>query len=263
MFNHKRALKMNKILLVLVALVFPATVSAWTLPPVASKMHIQYTGTINLNLPAQVYNVDVFDITAAQITTLHNNGKYVICYFSAGSWEDWRPDAAAFPASVKGNPLDDWEGEKWVDVRALSTLIPIMTERMRMGKNKGCDAFDPDNVDGYRVENNSGFPLTWADQQNYNFALTSVAHYTFNKAIGLKNTLDLVDTLVPFYDFAVNEQCYEFGECAALDPFIAASKQVFQIEYTGTQSAICADALAHGRSAQKKSLALNASGNQC
>jgi hypothetical protein len=254
---------MNKIIIALTLAFFALSASAWNLPPSGSKMHIQYTGTINLNLPAQVYNVDVFDITAAKIATLHANNKYVICYFSAGSWEDWRPDAAAFPEAVKGNPLDGWEGERWLDVRALSTLIPIMTERMRMGKNKGCDAFDPDNVDGYRPENNSGFPLTWADQQNYNFALTSVAHTTFNKAIGLKNTLDLVGTLVPFYDFAVNEQCHEYNECAALDPFIAAGKQVFQIEYTGTLSAICNAAAAAGRSAQKKSLALNASGTQC
>ena len=36
---------------------------------------------------------------------------------------------------------------------------------------------------------------------------------------------------LPPADFAVNEQCHEFDECAALSPFIAANKPVFNAEY--------------------------------
>ncbi len=240
---------------------FTTTTSAWNLPPSGSKMHIQYAGTINLNLPAQVYNVDLFDTTAAQIATLHANNKYVICYFSAGSWEDWRPDASDFPPAVIGKAMDGWAGERWLDVRAVSALIPIMTERMSLGVQKGCDAFDPDNVDGYT--NSTGFKRTATDQKNYNTALTNVAHYTFGKAIGLKNTTDLVPDLVDFYDFTVNEQCHEYKECGTLKPFVDAGKPVYQIEYKGTLSSICKAANAAGRSTQKKKLSLNASGTQC
>lgn len=53
----------------------------------------------------------------------------MICYFSAGSWEDWRPDAGQFPDSVKGNNLEDWPGEKWLDIRQIDVLAPIMGAR--------------------------------------------------------------------------------------------------------------------------------------
>lgn len=36
--------------------------------------------------------------------------------FSAGTKEDWRPDADDFPAEALGEPLGDWEGEVWADV---------------------------------------------------------------------------------------------------------------------------------------------------
>ena len=33
------------------------------------------------------------------------------------------------------------------------------------------------------------------------------------------------------FDFAVNEQCAQYGECADLTPFIEAGKAVFHVEY--------------------------------
>lgn len=44
-------------------------------------------------------------------------GRKVICYFSAGSYENWRPDRHDFPSDVLGNNLEHWEGEKWLDIR--------------------------------------------------------------------------------------------------------------------------------------------------
>ena len=73
---------------------------------------------------------------------------------SAGSWEDWRSDASDFPDDVKGNGLSGWPGEKWLDVRQLSVLSPIMAARMDIAVAKGCDGVDPDNMDGYT--NNNG-----------------------------------------------------------------------------------------------------------
>jgi hypothetical protein len=49
--------------------------------------------------------------------------------------------------------------------------------------------------------------------------------------IGLKNSLDIVDTVAPYMDFAVNEQCAQLNECAAYDRFLASGKPVFRIEY--------------------------------
>ena len=92
---------------------------------------------------------------------------------NAGGWEDWRSDADAFPAPVLGEPLDDWEGERWLDTRQLDVLLPIMTARLDACAAKGCDAVDPDNVDGYGAE--TGFDLTRADTVAYVRALAEAA----------------------------------------------------------------------------------------
>jgi hypothetical protein len=45
-------------------------------------------------------------------------------------------------------------------------LEPIMAARFRIYKEKGFDAVEPDNMEGY--SNDSGFPLTAAEQLTYN-----------------------------------------------------------------------------------------------
>lgn len=54
---------------------------------------------------------------------------------------------------------------------------------------------------------------------------------SLNLAIGLKNSNELISTFVSKVQFAVNEQCLEYYECDDWNPFIAASKPVFHVEY--------------------------------
>ncbi len=42
------------------------------------------------------------------IETLRNSGRITICYFSAGSYEDWRPDAASFTEVMLSKKMDGW-----------------------------------------------------------------------------------------------------------------------------------------------------------
>jgi len=232
----------------------PSTGSHWQ-PEPGLKWHIQYTGTLNASLNVDVYNIDLFDTSAATISTLKSKGKHVICYFSAGSYENWRADTGKFPASVLGQNLDGWPGEKWLDVRKLDILIPIMRARMQMAVTKGCHAVDPDNVDGY--SNKTGFPLSYNDQLAYNIALTEAAH-DLGLAIGLKNNLDQIKDLVTHYDFAVNEECFQWGECDTLKPFVNAGKPVFGIEYNPSSSSFCPKANSMNFDFQKKKLSLDA-----
>lgn len=81
--------------------------------------------------------------------------KTVICYFSAGSREDWRDDADRFQKGDTGSPLikdedtgEVWEGENWVNVKS-ENVRQIMKERIEFAAASGCHAVDPDNVDGY------------------------------------------------------------------------------------------------------------------
>ena len=100
------------------------------------------------------------------VDRIHANGSKAICYISVGSWENWRPDKNRFPESVLGNDYDGWPGERWLDIRKLDVLGPIMGDRMDMCRDKGFDAVEPDNMDGYT--NRTGFELTAKDQLRYN-----------------------------------------------------------------------------------------------
>jgi len=229
-------------------------------PAPGLKWQIQYTDTLDTSLNADVYNIDLFDTSAAVISALRSKGKHVICYFSAGSYENWRPDTAAFPASVLGRNLDGWAGEKWLDVRQSDILIPIMRARMEQAAQKGCDAVDPDNVDGY--SNNTGFALSYNDQLAYNIALAEAAH-SLGLAVSLKNDLDQIKDLVSHFDFAVNEECFQYGECNMLKPFTDAGKAVFGIEYTLSNSSFCPQANSMNFDFLKKNLSLDAWRESC
>jgi Glycoside-hydrolase family GH114 len=117
-----------------------------------------------------------------------------------------------------------------------------MTNRLDLARTKNCDGVEPDNVDGYT--NDSGFPLTGADQLAYNRFLATEAHAR-DLSIGLKNDLDQVTELVDHFDWALNEQCVQYDECSLLSPFVAANKAVFGVEYieeerkTGPPATFC------------------------
>jgi len=201
-----------------------------------------------------MYDIDLFDTGATVVASLHAKGRKVVCYFSAGSFEDWRPDAALFPASVKGRALDGWPGENWLDIREISVVGPIMEARMDLCKAKGFDAIEPDNIDGYA--NASGFALTYQDQLNYNMFLANAAHKR-GLSIGLKNDLDQVGDLLPHFDWALNEECFQYNECNLLAPFVNAGKAVFTVEYGLSTSSFCPQANSMNLNSLKKNLDLD------
>ncbi len=134
--------------------------------PLQARWQIQYTGVLQTNLDVEVFNLDLFETPTQTIAALHKRNIFVMCYLSAGSYEDWRPDAHAFPYEVLGNALEEWPGEQWLDIRRLDILQPIMEARLDLAVQKGCDGVDPDNVNGYT--NPTGFPLSAEDQKRYN-----------------------------------------------------------------------------------------------
>ena len=161
----------------------------------------QLTGTLNITYDVDIYDVDLFDTTIAEIQSLHDDGRKVLCYFSGGSYEDWRDDVGSFDASVLGNDLDGWAGEKWLDIRS-PLLESIMKARLDKAQQKGCDGVEADNVDGYT--NDTGFALTGNDQLLYNTFLATEAHKR-GLAIALKNDLNQITTLEPYFDLIINE----------------------------------------------------------
>jgi len=215
----------------------------------------QLSGAIDTSRNVAMYDVDLVDTPAAVIESLHRAGRVVVCYFSAGSWEDWRPDRGAFPEVVLGKPLAGWPDERWLDVRRLGLLAPVMEARLDLAAARGCDGVEPDNVDGY--DNDTGFALTAADQRRYNTWLAERAHER-GLSVGLKNDLGQVRALVSLFDWALNEQCFEYDECPALLPFVGAGKAVFGVEYRGDPGSFCPQAAEWGFSWLRKGPALGA-----
>jgi hypothetical protein len=237
-----------------------ATAQEIWIPAGSTPWQWQLTGTIDQSFDVVMYDIDLFDTPASVVASLHAQGRKVVCYMSAGTYENWRPDAADFPAAVRGSNVSGWAGEKWLDVRRLDVLGPIMEARMDLCRQKGFDALEPDNIDGYA--NNSGFPLTAQDQLTYNIWLANAAHAR-GLSIGLKNDLDQVPELVSYFDWALNEQCFQYNECNLLTPFTSAGKAVFVVEYSLATSKFCDKAVALGFNALKKNLDLDASRTAC
>ncbi len=185
----------------------------------------QLSGSIDTSLDVQVYDIDLFDAKDQDFAELAD--RVVICYFSAGTWEDWRDDAADYPAEAIGSPMEEWEGESWLDVRDAGVRA-VIESRLDYAVERGCDGVEPDNVDGYA--NESGFPLTGDDQLDFNRFLAGAAHDR-GLSVGLKNDLDQVETLVDDFDWALNEECAAYDECQRLAPFTGAGKAVLHVEY--------------------------------
>ena len=240
-------------------MVLGTTTGSWWKPAVYTTWQWQLTGTIDQSVDAQMFDIDLFDTPAATIASLKSKGKIVICYFSAGSYEDWRPDASQFPAAVLGRS-NGWAGERWLDIRNLTALGPVMEARLDLAVSKGCHGVEPDNIDGYT--NSTGFPLTGADQITYNKWLAEKAHAR-NLSIGLKNDVDQVVALEPYFDWALNEQCFQYAECDTLLPFINAGKPVFTTEYSLATTNFCSQANRMKFMSMKKKLDLDASREVC
>lgn len=229
------------------------------MPSLTDTWQLQLQGTINTGYDAAVYDIDLFDTPQATINALKAQGKRVVCYFSAGSSENWRPDFSKFKAADMGNALDGWAGERWLDTRS-ANVRAIMQARMDLAKSKGCDGVDPDNVDGYT--NKPGFPLTAATQLDYNRFLATQAH-TRGLAVGLKNAVAQLSDLASSFDFAVNEQCFQYNECSGYSAFTVQGKPVFNVEYQSkwkdatTRQTLCAKAKALNLRTLVLPLALN------
>lgn len=217
----------------------------------------EITTDTGLVINADVYIVDGEGTSEDTIAQYHADGKTVICYFSAGTWEPGRSDADEFdPACVCGsgrsfggnacssndNKLSGWD-EWWLDIHSascISKVESIMSARISSFVAKGCDGVDPDNVDSF-ANSDQLHGNTAEDQVNYLLWLSFTAR-SQDLMIDLKNAGSLLvddngdatsyqSEIVEAFDFAVIESCHEYEECDTYDSFLAAGKPEIQIEY--------------------------------
>jgi hypothetical protein len=214
----------------------PAAARAYWAPPPRPTFYWQLQGRLDMGVAAAVYDVDGFETSSGEVAALHAQGKHVVCYVDVGTAESFRPDYGQFPKSVLGRS-NGWPGEKWLDVRRLSVLEPIMTDRFQMCREKGFDAIEPDNIEAF--SNRSGFPLTAAEQLTYDEWVAREAH-ALGLAVLQKNDGPQSEQQQPYFDGALTEQCNQYRECADFEPYLEAGKPVIDAEYKLRDSRFCA-----------------------
>jgi len=208
----------------------------WWHPAAGLSWQWQLSGSVDLSVPAAVYDLDGDDTDAATVAAVHARGARAVCYLETGAWESYRADAGSYPSSVLGRAMGGYPDERYVDLRRLDVLRPIIGRRLDTCRRKGFDGVEPD-IDDAAVDVGAagiGFPVTYADQLAFDAMVAHEAHAR-GLAIGLKNgtaSARLVADVEPLVDFAVNEQCAASGTvCGELRVFVAHGKPVFHAEY--------------------------------
>lgn len=216
-----------------------ADAARWQPKPTTAAWQWQLQGKVDTSIEAGVYEVDGFETPRRTVSTLHRQGRRVICYLDIGAWEQYRPDQKKFPRAVLGEVYEGYPEERWLDIRRIDLLAPILRERFDLCARKGFDAVEPDNLAGY--ENKTGFPLTARDQLRFNRWVAREVRKR-GMAVALKNDPAQVRQLVGDFDFAVVEECFAYDECRAFSPFVEAGKAVFVAEYEKPLASVCTEA---------------------
>lgn len=200
----------------------------------------QEPGQVSIPRGIKLIDLDGFETSAATVARLKKQGLYPVCYINAGSYEPYRPDSARYPARLKLGVDPDWSDEAFVDVRDVfrlnSVLADVLRKRLKMCRDKGFAAVEPDNLQN--DENVPGGVISARQQVDFNGWLADEAH-ALGLAIFQKNGPDKVmlkdrtgKQLVDKFDGILNESCHEFDECGPLAEYVKRGKPALNVEYT-------------------------------
>jgi hypothetical protein len=207
--------------------------------PSTASWQTQFQDPIDPSVRARFFDIDG-DYPAKTVRALQRRGRKVACYLNAGAWEDFRADSDAYPRSVRGAVYEDYaDDERWLDIRRIDLLAPILRARINACRAKGFDGVDPDNLNGF--ETKTGFPLSADDQLRFNKWLAKEVHAR-GLSIGLKNDGTQARALEPHFDWVIVEECIEQGNCGEYAPFTRAGKAIFAIEYLKPTRRVCQEA---------------------
>lgn len=232
--------------------------TTWAKPAATAAFQVVLKNSIEVRPEAgiDVYDIDL-DSSPATFRALQDAKKYIVCYFSAGTSEVYRKDVGCFNHKMGSQDYGKGYssllihyvvrichegcnfGGEFPDEFWLNTTSPkvrrIMQSRIQYAKDQGCNAIDPDNMDGYN--NLNGIGATPEDAINF-FKFLSAEARSRGMGIGLKNSLDIIANVTAHMDFAVNEECLDWlndgpSECTRYAPLFALPTPlpVFNIEY--------------------------------
>lgn len=207
--------------------------AAWK-PAPGQSFEWQLPRPLDLNVQADVFDVDLFTTSGQEVSQLHQQGRKAVCYINVGAWQPGQPDDAQFQDAWKGKPFDvaEFSEERYLDIRQPG-VREIMRARIQTCKGKGFDAVEPDNMDAYLSD--TGFPLTPEDAVDYALFLAQAAH-SEGLAILQKNAQNLTSQLIGGFDGALLESCSGLNFCDGFLSYIDAGKAVFDVEYVDGSS---------------------------
>ena len=189
----------------------------------------------------------------SSVSAIHAMGAHAICYVDAGTAENWRSDYGKFDPSELGGNVPGWPGEEFINAADWATSVPsgyetlqtIMANRIALCQEEGFDAIEADNVDAYSDGNIGDFTLTMAQEETYIDQLVAITH-SDGLAFFLKNEINgdsLITTEAPIVDGEIDEQCWQYSECSALDVFVQEGKPLLNVEYQSfAEATLCAEA---------------------
>ncbi len=187
------------------------------------------------------------------LAAIHASGRRAIGYITVGDAENFRPDfqqMVDFDASCGGcflgNAFSKTFPNEWYvninnDAGQADFMLKMVQARIDRVAAAGFDSLEPD-VD-FISGNDSGFAISDETQILYNLAVAAMAHAD-GLSLALKSAVDLAGDprLVAAFDYVIDEQCFQYKECAGYAAFQGAGKAIFNAEYKLSTKKFCADA---------------------
>ena len=270
----------------------PALNTRWQYQLEAAKDHsgnclFPSTGGINVNITGAPFTggaavaPGVFDIdfqtdgactggtitqeNGAAVTAIHQKGAKAICYIDAGGAESFRPDYPEYETfnsncggCLFGKPIGGFRNEFWLNINndhgQRDFILSEVSKRLDRCTANGFDGVEMDVVDAW--SNKTGLSISADTQLLFNTALANLAH-SKGFTVALKNDVEQIPDLAPYFDYAINEQCQQYNECGNYTTyFTSANKAVFQVEYKLSTSKFCPQANSGNRNAIVKTFDL-------
>lgn len=136
-------------------------------------------------------------------------------------------------------------------------MLQMVGARVQRCAAAGFDGVEFDVVDAWAQRSAvTGWEISYATQLDYDQQLANLAHAQ-GLTVALKNDLGQLADLMPYYDYAINEQCFQFAECDNNPPpgypaWVAAGKAVFTVEYRRSPRRFCPQANAQNYNSIRK-----------
>jgi hypothetical protein len=134
-------------------------------------------------------------------------------------------------------------------------ILKVNRARVKKCAEAGFDGVEWDIIDTFE-DPHSGFHISYRSQLMFNTRLANMAHH-HGLSVAMKNDPSQVKDLLPYFDYALVEECFEYQFCSG-DPspgevaFVHAGKAVFEVENRLTRDDFCANADALGFNAIRK-----------